>query len=109
MNRRGFLKALGCLAAKPVIVKIVPSILVAPPVNEYTKYINFADVSCGVSIDPLLFTLQKELNYRLALSLDTLCKLTSDSIHDSSISFQPVLEMKHYAVLHSSDPVSLAA
>lgn len=111
MNRRGFLKSLGCLAATPVVAKIIPTFLVSPApqpfIKSYADYVSFADFE--VSADAILASFHAEMNYRLGLTLQTLCDMTSTTPSVYGIDFQPVLDLKHYAITHSSDPVSLMA
>jgi hypothetical protein len=61
-------------------------------IGQYSDYINASDLALDVAIDEpgLLANLANELNYRLALTLNTLVQLTSDSATgvDSSVNIQ---------------------
>jgi len=54
---------------------------IAATMGQYADFINCSDLSLDVAIDDpgLLQNLSNELNYRLALSLNTLVQLTADS------------------------------
>lgn len=91
MNRRGFLKALGCLAAVPVVAKLVPEVLVAPEpagyttylvgadaivntsIGQYADYISFSDIAFGCGFSPEVKSLAEEMSYRIALTVSGLC------------------------------------
>jgi N4-gp56 family major capsid protein len=61
-------------------------------IGQYADYINSSDLAMDVAIDDpsLLQNLATELNYRLALTLNTLVQLTADSAVgvDSSVNIQ---------------------
>jgi hypothetical protein len=48
-------------------------------IGQYADYLSYSDLSLQTAIDPALENGQKELSYRLALSLATLIKNTMDS------------------------------
>lgn len=56
-------------------------------IGQYADYLNYSDLSLQTAIDPALENGQKELAYRLGLSLATLCKNTMDgaSTVDASV------------------------
>jgi hypothetical protein len=57
-------------------------------IGQYADYVNLSDLSLMTSIDPALENIQRELAYRLGLSLSTLVRNTADgaSAIDSSVS-----------------------
>ena len=59
-------------------------------IGQFADYLNYSDLSLATAIDPALENGQKELSYRLALSLSTLVKATADgaSVIDASVSIQ---------------------
>lgn len=79
MNRRGFLKALGCIAAAPMLAKVIPSAIAvesAPVatyfvgadtvcIGHYADYISFSDLALETSIE-------QEISYRLAFSISSI-------------------------------------
>lgn len=70
---------------------ITPSINnTTPIIGQYADYANVSDIALETTIDPLLENLEKEMAYRLALSLSTIVRNTADGAIaiDSSVSIQ---------------------
>jgi hypothetical protein len=57
-------------------------------IGQYADYVNVSDLALQTSIDPALENIQKELAYRLGLTISTLCRNTADgaSAVDASVS-----------------------
>jgi len=85
VSRREFLKALGIVAATPVLAKIIPSCIaaeapkvIAPTevcIGQYADYMSFSDIAMETSTDPALMNLQSEMAYRFALTVKSLYDL----------------------------------
>ena len=74
LSRRGFLRIAGGSAAALAVASAVPASLI--PKVEATP--TFKDPYYGIGMEhDLLVRLQEEMNYRLAMTLETLNKLTS--------------------------------
>lgn len=56
-------------------------------IGQYADYVNFSDLSLQTAIDPALENVQKELAYRLGLTLSTITRNTADgaSAIDASV------------------------
>lgn len=56
-------------------------------IGQYSDYVNISDLAMATAIDPALENIQKELAYRLGLTLSTLVRNTADgaSIIDTSV------------------------
>jgi hypothetical protein len=47
-------------------------------IGQYADYVNVSDLSLATAIDPALENIQKELSYRLALTISTIVRNTAD-------------------------------
>jgi hypothetical protein len=77
MNRRSFFRLGVGAALSPIAAKVIPACMVAEPVQKmegtrhYRQYLLPDDaIEYGCGIDPTLVELQKELSYRLAMSIN---------------------------------------
>lgn len=70
---------------------ITPSVLTTTAtIGQYADYVNLSDLARDTAIDATLENIQKEMAYRLALSLSTVLKTTVDGANsiDSSVQVQ---------------------